>query len=80
MNFQVIGGSQSAEAGEYLPDSVGIFINMEYGNPEGDWQFIMEIEILKGGGTVDQALVYAGKKGMMKTRWKMGNELNEQEC
>lgn len=77
-NFQVAGTDQSAEAGNYLPDSVGVTIDIESLVPAGERQFVMEIEVAEGGGTVDQTLVYADKDGQMKTRWKIGDKSNEQ--
>ncbi|HDR50554.1 MAG TPA: hypothetical protein ENN90_02885 [Mariniphaga anaerophila] len=77
-NFQIIGTGQSAEAGNYLPDSVGILMDFESLVPAGERQFIMEIKVWQGGGTVDQTLVYANKSGKMKTRWKVGDASNEQ--
>ncbi len=77
-NFQVTGANQSAEAGDYLPDSVGIIVDFESLVPAGERQFTMEIEIAEGGGTVDQEVVNADKNGKMKTQWKMGESSNEQ--
>jgi photosystem II stability/assembly factor-like uncharacterized protein len=77
-NFQIIGADQFAEAGNYLPDSVGIIIDFESLVPTGERQFTMEIEVAEGGGTVDQTVVYSDKNSIMKTRWKVGNTSNEQ--
>lgn len=78
INYQIAGANQSAEAGDYLPDSVGIIIDWESIIPAGEYQFVAEFEVTKGGGTVDQTLVQADKNDRMKTRWKMGDESNEQ--
>jgi photosystem II stability/assembly factor-like uncharacterized protein len=78
LNFQIIGADQSAEAGNYLPDSVGIFVDFASLVPAGERDFAMELEVLEGGGTVDQTVVYANKNGIMKTRWKVGNSSNAQ--
>src|SRR5690606_16524956 len=77
-NFQTIGAEQFAEAGNYLPDSVGVFVNLESFVPAGERDFMMEVEVLQGGGMVDQTLVQTNKNGIMKTRWKVGNTSNEQ--
>lgn len=77
-NFQIIGANQFAEAGNYLPDSVGIIIDFKSLVPAGERQFTMEIEVAEGGGTVDQTVVYSDKIGIMKTRWKVGYTSNEQ--
>lgn len=77
-NFQIVGADQSAEAGNYLPDSVGIIIDFESLVPAGERQFTMETEVAEGGGTIDQTLVYSDKNGKMKTRWKVGDQSNEQ--
>lgn len=77
-NFQTIGAEQFAEAGNYLPDSVGVFVNLESLVPAGERDFMMEVEVLQGGGMVDQTLVQTNKNGIMKTRWKVGNTSNEQ--
>jgi len=78
LNFQIVGADQSAEAGNYLPDSVGIFVDFASLVPAGERNFAMELEVLEGGGTVDQTVVYVNKNGIMKTRWKVGNSSNTQ--
>ncbi len=78
LNFQVAGANQLVDSGEYLPDSVGIQIDLASVVPAGNRQFVMELEVTGGGGMVDQVIIHAGNNGIMKTRWKTGDQSNEQ--
>jgi len=77
-SFYIIGNQQAAEAGEYLADEVGVQINLESLVPKIDKKFHLVLEIASGNGTVDKSIVEADTQGLMLTRWKLGNENNNQ--
>ncbi len=78
-NFYIIGNQQSSEAGQYLTDAVGVQINLESLIPKTDKKFHMVLEMTSGNGTVEQSIVEADNEGKMLTRWKLGDEVNDQQ-
>jgi photosystem II stability/assembly factor-like uncharacterized protein len=78
-NYKIIGDLQSAEAGDYLPKEVGAQIYMESLFPKTNKKFHLEIEVISGNGSVDNLKVESDNQGKMLTRWKLGNETNEQQ-
>ncbi len=78
-SFYIIGNHQTANAGEYLADEIGVQINLESIYPKTDKKFHMVLEIKSGNGTVDKSIIEANSEGKMLTRWKLGNEVNDQQ-
>jgi hypothetical protein len=76
--FYIIGKQQSAKAGEYLANEIGVQINLESIIPKTDRKFHMVLEITSGNGSVDKSIVEADSQGMMLTRWKLGDDGNDQ--
>jgi photosystem II stability/assembly factor-like uncharacterized protein len=79
INFAIIGNNQFAEANQYVPDSVGIQIDMQTAIYNGNMDFIATIEEIEGGGSVDQTMFHVNKDGKILTRWKLGSESNTQK-
>jgi photosystem II stability/assembly factor-like uncharacterized protein len=78
-NYMIIGNNQSAESGQYLTNGIGVQINLESLFPKTDKKFHMVLEITSGNGTVDKSIVQADNNGKMLTRWKLGNDENDQQ-
>lgn len=77
-NFMTLGNNQSAESGEYLEAEVGIQIILENLVPPSSEKFHIVLEVTQGGGFIDNSVIEADSNGKMLTRWKMGNEQNQQ--
>jgi photosystem II stability/assembly factor-like uncharacterized protein len=77
-SYMIIGNNQSAESGEYLETEIGVKIMLESLVPPSTQKFHIELEITKGGGTLDKTTIEADSNGKMLTRWKLGNEENQQ--
>lgn len=77
-NYMIIGNNQSAESGQYLETEIGVQIMLESLIPPSNQKFKVQIEIVKGGGTLDKNFIEADYNGKMLTRWKLGNEENQQ--
>lgn len=77
-NFMIIGNNQSAESGQYLEAEIGVQIILENLIPPSNQKFNIELEITQGGGSIDKTTIEAGSDGKMLTRWKLGNEENQQ--
>jgi hypothetical protein len=60
-------------AGEYLSDSLFVQIYNQLSSAEID-NYIVEFEVLTGGGSVDKSILFTKKDGKAVTRWKLGNE------
>lgn len=78
-NYSIWGNNQLQEEGKYLDEEVGAFIDLAGMLPKTDKQFRLEIAVTKGGGSVDREVITADKNGKMTTKWKLGNDSNEQE-
>ncbi len=72
MNFEATGNNQTAQAGTYLADSVGIYIYSQQFKYGFDKVFYTRAEILEGEGSVDEETIFANAEGKMFTRWKLG--------
>lgn len=79
LSFNVVGNNQSAEAENYLTDSIGIVYNYESVSLTGDNSFSVEFEVVAGGGMVEQTILHSNSSGKIFTRWKLGNESNDQK-
>jgi len=79
INFSVNGNNQFAEAGQYVPDSVGIQLDTASLIYNGSTNFIASIEVSEGGGSVDQTVINVKDDGKIQTRWKLGGESNAQK-
>ena len=77
-NYMIIGNNQSAESGQYLDAEIGIQVMLESLIPPSTQKFHIELEVLKGGGILDKTTIEAVNDGKMLTRWKLGNEENQQ--
>ncbi|KAF0236650.1 MAG: hypothetical protein FD181_2554 [Prolixibacteraceae bacterium] len=77
-SYMIFGNDQSAESGEYLETEIGVQIILESLVPPSNQKFYIELEVLKGGGILDKTTIEAGNDGKMLTRWKLGNENNQQ--
>lgn len=78
-NFSILGNNQSAEGGEYLPQEVGVKVDLNSVLPVSNKKFRMEIQVTEGGGSVDNEMISADATGTMTTRWKLGETTNAQE-
>lgn len=76
--FYIIGNQQAAKAGDYLTDEVGVQINLESLVPKPDKKFQMKIEVISGNGSVENTVIEADNEGKMLTRWKLGDDVNDQ--
>lgn len=76
--YQKLGENQSAVAGEYLENEIGIiaYFNSEINLTPG--KFYTEFVVTSGGGTIDKSIVEADSENKMTTRWKLGTEQNQQ--
>ena len=77
-SFVILGNNQSAESGEYLQNEVGVQIMLESLIPQPTQKFHAELEVTQGGGTLEKTTIDADSNGKMLTRWKLGNEKNQQ--
>jgi len=77
-NYMIIGNNQSAESGQYLEAEIGVQVMLESLIPPSTQKFHIELEVLKGGGILDKTTIEAVNDGKMLTRWKLGNEENQQ--
>jgi photosystem II stability/assembly factor-like uncharacterized protein len=77
-SFMILGNNQSAESGEYLETEIGVQIMTESLIPPSDQNFHIELEVIQGGGSLDNTLIEADSNGKMVTRWKLGDENNQQ--
>jgi hypothetical protein len=77
-NYKILGNNQSAESGQYLETEIGVQIMLESLIPPSKQKFKVQIEIVKGGGTLDKNFIEADNNGKILTRWKLGNEENQQ--
>ena len=77
-NYNIIGNNQSAESGEYLETEIGVQVMLESLIPPSNQKFHIELEVTQGGGSLDKTTIEAGSDGKMLTRWKLGNEENQQ--
>ncbi|MCG6188646.1 sialidase family protein [Maribellus maritimus] len=82
LGFGVSGNYQSAEAGNYLPDSIGIVFDNQAVLLKNGNTFKIEFEVVEGGGTVDEPVLYSNfssnTQGRLFTRWKLGTDSNNQ--
>ncbi len=76
--YQKIGDSQVAKPGEYLTDKIGIHVDVNSLLPADNRRFRLELEVIDGGGSVDDNIIFADSSGKMETKWKLGDESNEQ--
>ena len=77
-SYNILGNNQSAESGEYIETEIGVKIMLESLIPKSTQKFYIELEVLKGGGILDKTTIEADSNGKMLTRWKLGNENNQQ--
>ncbi len=76
--FYYYGAEQFTEAGQYLPDSIGIQISY----PGNYWpvkNMQVNFRVLSGGGTVDNDKVLTDENGIAFTHWKLGTASHKQE-
>ncbi len=76
--YQKIGDSQVAKPGEYLTDKIGIDVDFNSLLPADNRQFRLELEVIAGGGSVDNNIIFADNSGKMETKWELGDVSNEQ--
>jgi hypothetical protein len=79
LQIQTLGSNQIGKLGEYLNDSVGVIINnntLEFAKNSAVTAFV---EVVSGGGSVDNPVLHINDKGRLLTRWKMGDETSEQK-
>jgi photosystem II stability/assembly factor-like uncharacterized protein len=77
-NYMILGDNQSAESGNYLQNEVGVQIMLESLVPPPTQKFHIELQVTEGGGTLDKTTIEADNAGKMLTRWKLGDEQNQQ--
>lgn len=70
--FDISGTDQITETGTYVPDSVGVIIDMLQFKYDPEKEIKIDLEIIEGGGSVDQKTVFLNSAGKMLTRWKLG--------
>ncbi len=78
LNFQIKGTNQLGEVGIYLTDSIGIMIDEQSLEFARTKLLTMEIEVIEGGGSVDETVLHFKESRRMLTRWKMGDQSNVQ--
>ncbi|MFA9388818.1 MAG: WD40/YVTN/BNR-like repeat-containing protein [Prolixibacteraceae bacterium] len=78
INFTIRGSDQFTEAGHYLSDSVGLQIDMQSIIFNGNNNFVVTIDEINGGGSVDQSVFEVNADGKVMTNWKLGSESNTQ--
>lgn len=76
--FYILGNNQTGKGGEYLVQDIGAQIDFNSIVPAGNKGFRLEIEVSDGNGSVDDTSVTADETGKMSTRWKLGNDKNDQ--
>lgn len=72
-NFSYINNNQVSVGGEYLKDSISVYV-YSYGSLQEVSGFTVEFSVKSGGGTVDQKVVKTTKNGKASTRWKLGKD------
>ncbi len=72
INFMISGNNQIAEAGNFVPDSVGIIIDMQHFKYAPEKKIRIDLEVIEGGGSVNQETMFVNSTGRMLTRWKLG--------
>ncbi len=77
-NFTLLGNNQSAEAGNILPEEVGIQFNSGSSTLNQEFKFKVVMEVIEGGGSVDQSVIYPNENGVILTHWKIGDTSNKQ--
>jgi hypothetical protein len=77
-SYNILGNNQSAESGEYIETEIGVKIMLESLIPKSTQKFYIELEVLKGAGILDKTTIEADSNGKMVTRWKLGDENNQQ--
>ncbi len=77
-SYSLIGNNQSTEAGNYLPEEVGIQFNTNLSQLNYKFKFKIVLEVTEGGGSVDQNVIYADENEVRLTRWKTGDTSNNQ--
>jgi hypothetical protein len=76
-SYYTYGYNQFTEAGQYLPDSIGIQIwNYYTGMPLANTP--VKFKVLSGGGTVDDDSVITSDDGRAYTHWKLGTTSHRQ--
>ncbi len=76
--YSIYGDEQFTEAGQYLPDSIGIQIwnyDPTYSSMAG---MQVKFRVLSGGGTVDDDKVITDEEGKAFTHWKLGTASHKQ--
>jgi hypothetical protein len=71
LNYNQITGI--SRSGEYLKDSLSVTVHNLL-SPANVANYIVEFEVLTGGGTVDHPRLFTRKDGKASTRWKLGKE------
>ncbi len=71
------GDEQFTEAGQYLPDSIGIQI-WNYDTYRLLKGMQVKFRVLSGGGTVDDDTVITNEEGRAFTHWKLGTSSHKQ--
>lgn len=77
-NYQLTGNNQYGKAGEYLDLEIGSTVYYESQINKKAEKFHTEFTVETGGGVLDNTTVEADSNSKMTTRWKLGDEKNQQ--
>lgn len=77
-SYSLVGNNQSAEVGIYLPEEIGVQFNTNSSSLNYKFKFRIELEVIDGGGFVDQNVIYSDENEVKLTRWKTGDTSNSQ--
>jgi hypothetical protein len=74
-SYSTGGSNQRAFSGNFLKDSITLFISGDAANSSG---FEIHYDVLKGGGSVDQNIVLTELFQSARVKWKLGDLPGEQ--
>jgi photosystem II stability/assembly factor-like uncharacterized protein len=76
--FYLHGTQQMAQAGNELPEKVGVNVDLNSLYPDKSLKFHTIFEVLEGDGSIQNTRVDADAEGKMLTQWTMGTTQNRQ--
>jgi hypothetical protein len=77
-NYTILGNNQTADAGNYLNEEVGIQITPNSSVINNEFRFKVEMEVFEGGGIIDKHTFETAGNEPLTTRWKLGADGNNQ--
>jgi hypothetical protein len=73
-SFSNQGSGQKTVAGNYLDDTIGVIIRSTSTSSYDVTRMKVTFEVLTGGGSVDDTVIYTNGYGYAFTKWKSGNQ------